>query len=134
MYWVVDLSSINIYWNFIFKFDQIQCIETRAGFRNKQRHVDNIFNVVICLKSLLPKVSLKFSSSIRCKHFKAYLHDNRSLGNTKFSPPSSSESDMNVSCISSGACTRYFSSMFVVVVVVMVVVVVTTFRVSITVM
>lgn len=33
-------------------------------------------------------------------------------------PPSSSESDMNVSCMDSGALTRYFSSTVVVVVVV----------------
>ena len=45
------------------------------------------------------------------------------------SPPSSSESDMNVSCIDSGAKTLYFSST-VVVVVVVTTVSVTTFRVS----
>ena len=44
-------------------------------------------------------------------------------------PPSSSESDMNVSCIDSGASTLYFSST-VVVVVVVTTVSVTTFRVS----
>lgn len=46
-------------------------------------------------------------------------------------PPSSSESDIKVSCIASGATTLYFSSM-VVVVVVVIVVSVTTFNVSIT--
>lgn len=50
---------------------------------------------------------------------------------TNYLPPSSSESDMKVSCISSGACTLYFSSIFVVVVVV--IVVVTIFSVSMTV-
>lgn len=49
-------------------------------------------------------------------------------------PPSSSESDIKVSCMASGACTLYFSSVVVVVVVVMLVMVVTSFSVSITVM
>ena len=46
-------------------------------------------------------------------------------------PPSSSESDMNVSCMDSGAKTLYFSSI-VVVVVVVISCSVTTFRVSTT--
>ena len=46
-------------------------------------------------------------------------------------PPSSSESDMNVSCMDSGAKTLYFSSM-VVVVVVVISCSVTTLRVSTT--
>lgn len=53
----------------------------------------------------------------------------RNLG--KVSPPSSSESLMNVSCMVSGATTRYFSSVMVVVVVVTMVSV-TTLRVSMT--
>ena len=47
-------------------------------------------------------------------------------------PPSSSLSDMNVSCMDSGARTRYFSSVVVVVVVVVTTVSVTTFSVSTT--
>lgn len=47
----------------------------------------------------------------------------------KNSPPSSSESDIRVSCMASGVITLYFSSVVVVVVVVMVVSV-TIFRVS----
>ena len=43
-------------------------------------------------------------------------------------PPSSSLSDMNVSCMDSGARTRYFSSVVVVVVVVVTTVSVTTFK------
>ncbi|CAB0018485.1 unnamed protein product, partial [Nesidiocoris tenuis] len=50
-----------------------------------------------------------------------------------YMPPSSSESDMKVSCIASGATTRYFSSV-VTVVVVVIVVSVTTLSVSTTVM
>jgi len=48
-------------------------------------------------------------------------------------PPSSSESDINVSCIDSGAITLYFSSI-VLVVVVVIVVSETTFNVSTTLM
>ncbi len=47
-----------------------------------------------------------------------FLIRDETFGSWLYSPPSSSESDMKVSCMDSGASTRYFSSVVMVVVVV----------------
>ena len=93
--------------------------------------------IEIVLFKIYPTPMISVSLHAVCLHSSSYLftlHFEKKGGKFKIFPllpPSSSESDINVSCMDSGAKTLYFSSI-VVVVVVVISCSVTTLRVSTT--